>query len=317
MGVYTSNTYNPLGSIQAALNNVNERNRIKNEYWNNKGQIWSNFANQMGQIGGRLTDALTSDYDRNDPNADAGWASYIISGDRGILDSYQNREAQKAQLLKQQEFQAAEAALARKFQEAEAEKNRQNARDIAGMNKEVAVSDKEIARTKAAAKDRLDAELAQAEYDDAINKVDIDKPETVLAAKKAAIKLNYANRNLPYYADDPQSFTVSTEFKEDAEPVKINKSVNKAIQTLDPIIAAPQKQWTDKQKEDYKNAFEIIKKYKPELITKYQIEETKKGASLEEKERAELKSLRTKRDNGENLSSRQRKRIKVLELKYK
>lgn len=142
MGVYTSNTYNPLGSIQAALNNVNERNRIKNEYWNNKGQIWSNFANQMGQIGGRLTDALTSDYDRNDPNADAGWASYIISGDRGILDSYQNREAQKAQLLKQQEFQAAEAALARKFQEAEAEKNRENAKVIAGMNKQTALEDK-------------------------------------------------------------------------------------------------------------------------------------------------------------------------------
>lgn len=142
MGVYNTNSYNPLGSIQAALNNVNERNRIKNEYWKNKGQIWSNFANQMGQIGGRLTDALTSDYDRNDPNADAGWASYIISGDRGILDSYQNREAQKEQLLKQQEFQAAEAALARKFQEQENERNRQNAQAIAGMNKQTALEDK-------------------------------------------------------------------------------------------------------------------------------------------------------------------------------
>ena len=33
MGVYTGNTYNPLGAIQAGINNVNERNRIKNEYW--------------------------------------------------------------------------------------------------------------------------------------------------------------------------------------------------------------------------------------------------------------------------------------------
>ena len=65
MGVYSSNTYNPLGSIQAALNNVNERNRIKNEYWTRKGEIWSNFANQMGKIGGRLVDGLTAGSETN------------------------------------------------------------------------------------------------------------------------------------------------------------------------------------------------------------------------------------------------------------
>ena len=185
-------------------------------------------------------------------------------------------------MLKQQEFQAAEAAL-----------NRKNARDIASMSKDVAASDKEIARVKAADKERLEAELAQAEYDDAINKVDLEKPETVLAARKAAIKLNYANRNLPYYADDPQSFTVSTEFTEDAEPVAINKKVNNAIQVLDPIVAAPQNQWTEDQKKDYKDAFDVIKQYKPELITKYQIEEKKKGKSketIEAEYQAELKA---------------------------
>lgn len=57
MGVYTSNAYSPMNSIQAALNNVNDKNRIKNEYWKNKGQIWSNFANEMGKLGGRLVDA--------------------------------------------------------------------------------------------------------------------------------------------------------------------------------------------------------------------------------------------------------------------
>jgi hypothetical protein len=65
MGVYSSNTYNPLGSIQAALNNVNEHNRIKNEYWKRKGEIWSNFANQMGKIGGRLVDGLTAGSETN------------------------------------------------------------------------------------------------------------------------------------------------------------------------------------------------------------------------------------------------------------
>lgn len=70
MGIYNTNSYNPLGSIQAALNNVNEKNRIKNEYWKNKGQIWSNFAQNMGNIGNRMLDgiiAYSEGYDANDP----------------------------------------------------------------------------------------------------------------------------------------------------------------------------------------------------------------------------------------------------------
>lgn len=72
MGIYNTNSYNPLGSIQAALNNVNEKNRIKNEYWKNKGQIWSNFAQNMGNIGNRMLDgivAYSEGYDANDPEA--------------------------------------------------------------------------------------------------------------------------------------------------------------------------------------------------------------------------------------------------------
>lgn len=57
MGIYNSNAYNPMGAIQAALNNVNEKNRIKNEYWKRNGEIWSNFAKEMGSMGGRLVDA--------------------------------------------------------------------------------------------------------------------------------------------------------------------------------------------------------------------------------------------------------------------
>lgn len=72
MGIYNTNSYNPLGSIQAALNNVNEKNRIKNEYWKNKGQIWSNFAQNMGNLGNRMLDgivAYSEGYDGNDPEA--------------------------------------------------------------------------------------------------------------------------------------------------------------------------------------------------------------------------------------------------------
>lgn len=57
MGIYNSNAYNPMGAIQAALNNVNEQNRIRNEYWKRNGEIWSNFAKEMGSMGGRLVDA--------------------------------------------------------------------------------------------------------------------------------------------------------------------------------------------------------------------------------------------------------------------
>lgn len=69
MGVYSSNTYNPLGSIQAALNNVNERNRIKNEYWKRKGEIWSNFAQDMGKLGTRMIDGFVANSESNDPNS--------------------------------------------------------------------------------------------------------------------------------------------------------------------------------------------------------------------------------------------------------
>lgn len=57
MGIYNSNAYNPMGAIQAALNNVNEQNRIRNEFWKRNGEIWSNFAKEMGSMGGRLVDA--------------------------------------------------------------------------------------------------------------------------------------------------------------------------------------------------------------------------------------------------------------------
>lgn len=69
MGVYTSNTYNPMSSIQAALNNVNERNRIKNKYWKTKGQIWSNFAQDMGKLGTRMIDSFVANSESTDANS--------------------------------------------------------------------------------------------------------------------------------------------------------------------------------------------------------------------------------------------------------
>lgn len=65
------------------------------------------------------------------PRTQVGWATYVGTGDRGLLDAYQNREDQYNKMLKQQEFQAAEAAL-----------NRKNALEIASMNKQTALNDK-------------------------------------------------------------------------------------------------------------------------------------------------------------------------------
>lgn len=274
MAIYTRDNINYGGMLQAALQN--KARQIERDYDNYMKQplAWSNAVANSGKI---AQDAMFK-----------------------MADNYYNQD----KIAQQQQFQASEAekraleALERQkqqeeFQKVQNELNRQNTMDIAKLNKDIAASDKEIERGKEVVKSKLEAELAQAEYEDAISKVDLDKPETVLAARKAAIKLNYANRNLPYYADDPQSFTVPTEFKEDAEPVAIAKKVNNAIQVLDPIITAPQKQWTKEQKKAYADAFEIIKQYKPELITKYQIEETKKGKPKEDVEaayQAELKA---------------------------
>lgn len=288
MGIYTRDNINYGGMLQAALQN--KARMIERDYDNYMKQptAWSNAVTNSGKI---AQDAMFK-----------------------IADKYYDKD----KIAQQQAFQASEAekraveAMERQkeqeeFQKLQNELNRKNTYDIALLNKETA-ADKELERAKAIDKAKLEAELAQAEYDDAISKVDLAKPETVLAARKAAFKLNYANSNLPYYAANPQAFTVPTEFKEDAEPVAIAKKVNNAIQILNPIIAAPQKQWTNEQKQAYANAFEVIKQYKPELITKYQIEETKKGKTtntLEAEYQAALKAA------GDNVA-----KIRAVKAKY-
>lgn len=242
----------------------------------------------------------------NQPQTKVGWGSYIVNNDRGLLDQYQNRENQWKNAIEQQLFQAEQNRL-----------SRESAEKIAKMNKEDGYNDKAKAQLRERDKEMLAAELAQAEYDDAIAKVDIDNPSTILAARKAAIKLNYANRNLPYYADDPQSFTVSTEFTEDAPGVAKQKRINTATSYLDTLSGVPTKNWDDKQRSEYAKHIKTLEQDAPDLVQKYKVDIAKKGETTEEKERAELKSLKKKRDNGENMTSRQQKRLTELERKYK
>lgn len=249
------------------------------------------------------------------PQSQVGWASYVGTGDRGLLDMYQNREDQYNKMMKQQAFQAAEAALTRKFQEQENERSRKNAIEIAKLSKESASDDKRKVEDRERDKNLLAAELAQAEYDDAISKVDLDNPSTILAARKAAIKLNYANRNLPYFADDPQSFTVSTEFKEDAPGVAKTKKINYAKSVLDPIISLPTKNWTDEQRAQYNEQKKVIDELAPELSKKYEVELTKKGGTVEDKELSEYEMLDKMLKDGKNMTARQKKRHAALKKK--
>ena len=60
MGIYNTNAYSPLGAIQAGIANVNEKNRIKDNYWKNWGNTWSNFATDMGKLAGRTIDGISA-----------------------------------------------------------------------------------------------------------------------------------------------------------------------------------------------------------------------------------------------------------------
>lgn len=228
--------------------------------------------------------ALRDKYERgfNQPQTKVGWGSYIVSGDRGMLDQYQNRENQWKNMQEQQAYQAAERALQQKFQSEEGQKNRDLQKELARINKEAADNDKAITKAKERDKEMLAAEIAQAEYDDAMAKVDMDKPETITAARKAAIKLNYANKNLPYYADDPATFTVSTDFKEDAPGVAKQKRINSATAYLDTLTAVPSKDWSDEEREGYNERIETLKKDAPDLVKKYQVDISNKGGTKEE-----------------------------------
>lgn len=95
--------------------------------------------------------ALRNKYEQgfNQPQTRTGWSSYIVTGDRGLLDAYQNRENQWKNQMQQQGYQAAQSALNRKFQEEQNDLNRDLQLEIAKMNKANAAEDKtDAARLK-------------------------------------------------------------------------------------------------------------------------------------------------------------------------
>lgn len=168
------------------------------------------------------------------PQSRVGWASYVGTGDRGLLDAYQNREDQYNKMMKQQQFQAAEAALARKFQEAENERNRENARVLAREqrreNSLYQMDENMKSRANAATKQQY----AQYDLNQAIKsgvKDDIERAKMNLAL--ANNELEYWNKRVGYAEDTkkeeepankPESSDGKSRDESKSVPVKLTDS---------------------------------------------------------------------------------------------
>lgn len=171
------------------------------------------------------------------PQSRVGWATYVGTGDRGLLDAYQNREDQYNKMIKQQQFQAAEAALARKFQEAEAEKNRQNARVLAKEQRKENSLYQMDENMKSRANAATKQQYAQYDLNQAIKsgvKDDIERAKMNLAL--ANNELEYWNKRVgftaPAVAEDvpvPQETPETPESRDESKSVPVKLVDSKAI----------------------------------------------------------------------------------------
>lgn len=263
MAIYDRSNIDYSGMIRDMINARTAGAKIAADNIRRQGELWGNFAKDIGGVASRTWDAAHL----NDTDM-PGIANYVAFGNSSLLDRQLAEAAARHQMAEQQAFQAKESDLNRDLQER-----------IARMN-----ADKTEPAAVNHSKLQLEADLAQAEYDDAISKLDMDKPETVTAAKKAALKLNYANSNLPYF--DKEVHIVPTEFKEDAPGVANTKAINADVEFLDSMDGIDSKRWTDKERAEYTERYEDLKKRDPERAKKYQNKIASKGATKEENDEA-------------------------------
>lgn len=189
------------------------------------------------------------------PQSRVGWASYVGTGDRGLLDAYQNREDQYNKMMKQQQFQAAERALQQKFQEAEAvrtrkfqeqenERNRENARILAREqrreNSLYQMDENMKSRANAATKQQYaQYDLNQAEKSGV--KADIERAKMNLAL--ANNELEYWNKRVGYVEDTK---------KEDKKEEPAKKSESSDDKSRDESKSVPVKLTDSKVKKRFK-----------------------------------------------------------------
>jgi hypothetical protein len=160
--------------------------------------------------------ALRDKYEQgfNQPQTRTGWSSYIVNGDRGLLDAYQNRENQWKNQMQQQDFQAKEADYNRKLQE-----------KIAAMNKSAADVDKKLA-------DERSYNNARTRYDYALRALKSIPKENRDEREIAERDLALAEHELNYYSkklniDKPK--TTETPKGNQEEPKPANREESKSV----------------------------------------------------------------------------------------
>lgn len=225
------------------------------------------------------------------------WANAINQGAQGIaagLNTWNQQRIDQDKLAQQQQFQAEQKTQewanalerAREQQKWQAEQNelqRASTEKIAMMNANKGNAT-DVALNRA--RNQMNYDMAQAEYNDALAKVDMSKPETIAAAQKAAIKLNYNAEQLPYYNRD--LFNVSTEFTEDAPMVARNKAITSAKAIMDPILKLKPNKWSDEQREQYTAAYNKLLELDTDAAKAYEIALVNMGRTTGDNTRARV-----------------------------
>ena len=276
MGIYARDQIQYANMLQNALQNRARAIEREGDNLRGRGQMWGSALNTAGNT---VKDALFS------------------------IASYKHGDEQAQ---KQRDFTAEQAALRAKeamerqsatqaFQAEQNELNRQNTLDIALLNKQKSDQASLINPSKA----QLDADLAQDEYDAAVKRVDMSKPETILAAKKAARKLNYANSLLPYY--DKEVFPpVQTDFEQDSPEVAKTKRVDSAVALLNAKLK--KNKYLNADETEVNSAMDVLREDAPDLAEGYEASFSNKGPTKEKKEasfNAKLGSAIEKRDKSQ------------------
>lgn len=253
--------------------------------------------NYGGMLGNALANRMAYAQREADAQRQMGqnWGNAINQGAQGIaagLNAWNQQRIDQSKLAQQQQFQAEQKALdraleikrAQEQQAWQAEQNdlqRESTEYIAAMNANKGNPTDEALKR---ARNQMNYDIAQAEYNDAIAKVDMNKPETIAAAQKAAVKLNYNAEQLPYYNRD--LFNVSTEFTEDAPMVSRNKAIVSAKATMDPILKLKPNKWTDEQRAQYVNAYNKLLELDPDAAKAYEVALVNKGRTTGDSTRA-------------------------------
>ena len=265
MGIYQRDNINYGGMLGNAMQN--RARQIERDYDNYMRQpmAWANAVNQAGQaVSNAFNQAAQYQYNKDQLAA------------QQQFQSEQNAMSRANQLQLQREREAEALKRAQEQQKWQAEQNdlnRANQIKMVELSNQKAANntDESIIR----ARNQLNYDVAEAEYMDAVSKVDMSKPETVLAAKKAALKLNFNAQQLPYY--DPKVHNVMTDFTEDAPGVARTKSIQSAKSRMDAIKKLKPNKWSDEQRQDYMDAYATLLELEPDSAKEYEVALLNKG----------------------------------------